>query len=314
VAANRSTTQISVLLGLVGGGFGAPSAFTVGSDPISVALGDVNGDGKLDVAVANFAGGTVSVLLGNGAGGFGPKTDYPAGATPRSVAFADVDMDSKLDIVVTEPTANVVSVLSGNGAGAFSPRVNFGTSSGPAMFAVADLNADGRPGPRGAGRRGRLAVGVPQQPRAHRRAEPRDLDLPDAGALRAGRLVLLRPDRARPREQPGSRRDRDRRLRPLRRVVLADATPRHRHQPRREHREHGHEPTRARALLPQRHQLGPCSTNISANGVLLCGGVRSRSACRTPCARRGRGSWSHRPARRCATGTRWRRSRTTIRS
>src|SRR5713101_2887005 len=59
--------------------FGAKTDFGTGSFPFSVAVGDFNGDGKLDLAVANFSGDTVSILLGAGTGTFGLKTDFGTG-------------------------------------------------------------------------------------------------------------------------------------------------------------------------------------------------------------------------------------------
>ncbi|MBM4283471.1 MAG: VCBS repeat-containing protein, partial [Deltaproteobacteria bacterium] len=56
--------------------------YPVGSLPRSVTTGDFNGDGKVDLAVANINADTVSVLLGNGNGTFQTKVDYPVGANP----------------------------------------------------------------------------------------------------------------------------------------------------------------------------------------------------------------------------------------
>src|SRR6266568_2357655 len=70
--------------------FAAPFlSFDTGSSPISVAIGDLNGDGKSDLAVSNYNSNTVSVLLGNDDGSFGVKTDFGAGLNPPSVAIGD---------------------------------------------------------------------------------------------------------------------------------------------------------------------------------------------------------------------------------
>src|SRR2546422_11326533 len=62
--------------------FGAKTAFGTGTAPISVAVGDFNGDGKLDLAVANPDSDTVSILLATGTGSFGAKTDFGTGSGP----------------------------------------------------------------------------------------------------------------------------------------------------------------------------------------------------------------------------------------
>src|SRR5437867_5179991 len=64
-------------------------SFDAGDNPTSVAIGDLNGDGKLDLAVANFVSNTVSVLLGDAEASFGAKTDYGTGDHPHSVAIRD---------------------------------------------------------------------------------------------------------------------------------------------------------------------------------------------------------------------------------
>src|SRR6266513_6149165 len=57
--------------------FGATTDFTVGSSPEDLVVGDFNGDGKRDLAVANNGSANVSLLIGNGGGGFGSATNFP---------------------------------------------------------------------------------------------------------------------------------------------------------------------------------------------------------------------------------------------
>src|SRR5437870_1518415 len=80
--------------------FGAAMKFAVGTNPSSVAVGDFNGDGKLDLAVANNGSANVSILGGNGDGTFGAAMDFPVGVGPASVAVADFNGDGKLDLAV----------------------------------------------------------------------------------------------------------------------------------------------------------------------------------------------------------------------
>src|SRR3989454_8512227 len=113
--------------------------FATGSGPVSVAIGDLNGDGKPDLAVANINSATVSVLLGNGAGGFGAKTDFTTGANPQFVAIQDVTLDGKPDLVVANDSSTTVSMLHGNGAGGFGTKTGLETGTAPRYIAIGDL-------------------------------------------------------------------------------------------------------------------------------------------------------------------------------
>ena len=79
--------------------FAPPVSYAAGSNPFDGALGDVNGDGKPDLAVANVSSRNISVLLGNGDGTFGTKTDYDVGQQAYGVVITDLNSDGKLDIV-----------------------------------------------------------------------------------------------------------------------------------------------------------------------------------------------------------------------
>jgi len=121
----------------------APSAFGAGTNPDSAAVGDFNGDGKMDLAVANEGSDNVSILLGNGDGTFQAAVNYGAGTDPDSVAVGDFRGDGKLDLVVANYYSNNVSVLLGNGDGTFQAAVNYGVSA-PTSVAVGDFNGDGK--------------------------------------------------------------------------------------------------------------------------------------------------------------------------
>ena len=79
--------------------------YGAGTGPESVAVGDFNGDGKADLAVANWDSDNVSVLLGNGNGTFQAAVNYAAGTDPSSVAVGDFNGDGKADLAVANAAA-----------------------------------------------------------------------------------------------------------------------------------------------------------------------------------------------------------------
>ena len=119
--------------------------YPVGTGPYSVAVGDFNRDGKLDLVVANYPSVfTVSVLLGNGDGTFQSQVTYPVGRQPISVAVADLNGDGQLDLAVADFTDGFVSVLLGNGDGTFQPSVEYPTGRVPSTIIIGDFNGDGK--------------------------------------------------------------------------------------------------------------------------------------------------------------------------
>jgi hypothetical protein len=133
-----------------GDGFTAGQVFGGGAySPVpfgdnAVALGDVNGDGKLDVVTANGTSHSVSVFAGNGDGTFNTATaqTYAVVGAAYAIALGDFNQDGKLDIVTTGAQMNV---LLNNGAGAFGTAQQVGPAGGYTALVVADFNGDGFP-------------------------------------------------------------------------------------------------------------------------------------------------------------------------
>ena len=105
---------------------------------------DFNGDGKLDLAMANQNDGTVSILLGNGNGTFQPPANVGGFITPTWIAVGDFNGDGKLDLAVTDGGSASVAILLGNGDGTFAIGTALSTNQFPVYVVTGDFNGDGK--------------------------------------------------------------------------------------------------------------------------------------------------------------------------
>ena len=141
----------SVALGYGKGAFStAGNLFTTGF-PAGVAVGDFNGDGKLDAIEASggstkYPGSGVAVSLGNGDGTFTQAngSPIPVGQYLSAIATGDFNGDGKLDIAATDSTGNAVIILLGNGDGTFAAPTTIPVGSGPTAIVAGDFNNDGQ--------------------------------------------------------------------------------------------------------------------------------------------------------------------------
>jgi hypothetical protein len=163
VVINYSGNSISVyrntstLGSISSGSFAAKVDFTTGTGPYGIAIGDVDGDGKPDIAVTNYSSSTVSVFRNTStsgsitSGSFNTKVDFTTGTSPNCVAIGDLDGDGKPELVVTNNSSYTVSVFRNTSAsgsittGSFTAKVDFTTGSMPVGVCIGDIDGDFKP-------------------------------------------------------------------------------------------------------------------------------------------------------------------------
>ncbi len=143
---------VSFVLGSVmiylsdGDGTFTPGEFyNVGASPRALLAADLNRDGHLDLATANFGSDDVSIMYGTGAGNFTQPLNYAAGSGPLALVVADIDGIAGPDLVVSNPNSHDVSVLLNTGGIGFQDAVSVSTGGGslPRGLDAGDFDRDG---------------------------------------------------------------------------------------------------------------------------------------------------------------------------
>ena len=133
---------VSILMNDGNGTFSNRVDYGVDHYPGSVFAADLDGDGDLDLATANFDSDNLSVLLNNGDGSFAAVANYPVNVGPESIFAADLDNDGDLDLATANVSSHNISVLLNYGNGTFVPYMSYSTDYSPYSIFAADLDND----------------------------------------------------------------------------------------------------------------------------------------------------------------------------
>ncbi|MDX2066859.1 MAG: PKD-like domain-containing protein [Haliscomenobacter sp.] len=139
----RNTSKIGTL------SFASKITFTVGSQPFTLAIGDIDGDGKLDIVAGNAQNSTISVLRNISTSGninFAAKVDFDAGSFPFGTTLGDIDGDGKLDVLVVDQGIKLTILRNTSKVDTvrFASKVDFTTGTTPIRISVGDLDGDGK--------------------------------------------------------------------------------------------------------------------------------------------------------------------------
>ncbi|UCD91797.1 MAG: VCBS repeat-containing protein [Methanobacteriota archaeon] len=138
------SNSVSVLFNDGSGVFSLPTNYSVGADPHSVFVADLNGDGYNDAVTANRDDDNITVLINNGTGVFDTHRDYDVGLGPWDIYLENVVGDASLDIVVLSKIDGNVWVLENDGAANFPSSVSYSVNNNNSIsLVVGDADLDG---------------------------------------------------------------------------------------------------------------------------------------------------------------------------
>lgn len=135
---------VGILLGDGAGGLGRVTSFVTGSGPYALAVGDLDGDDRLDVLVADGDDGTLSFMKGDGAGMLERAGVTPVGIAPATLDLFDVDGNELADAVTANTISGDASVVPGRGAAGFGRPRHFAAPLRPFAATAGDFDEDGR--------------------------------------------------------------------------------------------------------------------------------------------------------------------------
>ncbi len=156
----RGSAKIAVLRNITNVGvintssFSSAVTYNTGLAPFKLAVGDVDNDGKIDIAVSNYSSDNVTIFHNNAIPGIiassslDAGTTYTTGVGPTGISIADINADGKPEIITTNTASNTISVFQNtnsiSGTTSFSSKIDFATGNLPEDLDVADMDGDGK--------------------------------------------------------------------------------------------------------------------------------------------------------------------------
>ena len=136
--------NVQVFLGKGTGSFNTPISLTAGASPQDMAAADFNGDGFVDLAVANKGSNNISVFLNNKTGGFNAPVNYATGSGPIGLVAGNFRLAGHVDLAVVNTTAATLQIFPGTTSGAFGAPATYALAAGPQNVVAGDFNNDGK--------------------------------------------------------------------------------------------------------------------------------------------------------------------------